>query len=295
MRLMLPYRKRLDILRICKSALKKPQIFRINLERIIGNLNWAASAVNFAPAHFRGLQILLNSRPDGRLIRSRESFTFSIEARKDLLWWLSEADFTSCRPLIFPALDLSIASDASLSGWGAVCKEIRTGGPWTKDERKEHINFLELLAALKALQCFTATARDATVELRMDNTSAVSYINRMGGCKSANLCGIALNILEWCECRRLSLCAVFVPGVTNILADAESRRPLSSGDWKLDPQSFKAIQAVWEVKVDLFASSWNAQLLIFVSRFPQPGAWSTDALSLNWKALAGYCPHPLST
>ncbi|KAI9550901.1 hypothetical protein GHT06_004520 [Daphnia sinensis] len=165
MRLILPDRKRLDILRLCKSALKKPQISRIDLEKIIGNLNWAAAAVNFAPAHFRGLQILLNSRPEGRLIRSREAFTFSEEARKDLSWWLSEADFTSGRPLIFPAPDLSIASDASLSGWGAVCKEIRTGGPWTKDEGKEHINFLELLAAFKALQCFTETARDTTTSV----------------------------------------------------------------------------------------------------------------------------------
>jgi hypothetical protein len=93
---------------------------------------------------------------------------------------------------------------------------------------------------------------------------------------------------------KLSLCDVFVPGVTNILAGAESRRPLSSGDRKLDPQSFKAIRAIWEVKVDLFASSWNAQLPIFVSRFPQPGAWNTDALSLNWKALAGYCFPPFN-
>ena len=33
------------------------------------------------------------------------------------------------------------------------------GGCWTKDESKEHINFLELLAALKALQCFTAAVQ----------------------------------------------------------------------------------------------------------------------------------------
>ena len=128
MRLILPDRKRLDIFRLCKAALKEPHIARIDLEKIIGNLNWAAAAVNFAPAHFRGLQILLNSRPEGRLIRSREFFTFSEEARKDLLWWISKADFISGRPLIFPAPDLSIASDSSLSGWGgAVCNEVRTG------------------------------------------------------------------------------------------------------------------------------------------------------------------------
>jgi hypothetical protein len=34
-------------------------------------------------------------------------------------------------------------------------------GGWTKDESKEHINFLELLAALKALQCFSAAVHDS--------------------------------------------------------------------------------------------------------------------------------------
>ena len=99
--------------------------------------------------------------------------------------------------------------------------DVQTGGPWLLSERGEHINYLELLAALKALQCFTATLRDSAVELRLDNTSAVSYINRLGGCRSKNLCEIALRISEWCEQRRLSLSAVFIPGVMNIMADAE--------------------------------------------------------------------------
>ena len=36
------------------------------------------------------------------------------------------------------------------------------------------------------------------------------------------------------------------------------------------------------------SSSWDAQLPTFVSRFPQPGAWHTDVLSLNWKNLLRY-------
>ena len=39
MRLILPDRKRLDIFRLCKVALKEPHISRIYLEKIIGNLN----------------------------------------------------------------------------------------------------------------------------------------------------------------------------------------------------------------------------------------------------------------
>ncbi len=292
MKLLLPERKRLDIRKLCKKALLDVVVSRKELEKIIGNLNWAAAAVDFAPAHFRNLQLLLNSRPRSLREEDLDAFPLSVEARSDLCWWLSEADFTSGRSLFFQSPEIFISSDASLSGWGAVCREVKTGGPWSKAESEEHINYLELLAALKALQCFTATAFGTSVELKIDNTSAVSYINRLGGCKSGNLCSIALRVSDWCEQRRLSLSAVFVPGITNILADAESRRPLSSGDWKLDPLSFKRIQSLWKMEVDLFASSWNAQLPILVSRFPQPGAWMTDALSLGWKNLSGYCFPP---
>ena len=64
--------------------------------------------------------------------------------------------------------------------------DVRTGGPWTLSESEAHINYLELLAALKALQCFTVTLKDSAVELRLDNTTAVSYVNRLGGASPKN-------------------------------------------------------------------------------------------------------------
>ena len=48
MKLLLPERKRLDIYRLCKAALKASSLFWKELEKIIGNLNWATAAVDFA-------------------------------------------------------------------------------------------------------------------------------------------------------------------------------------------------------------------------------------------------------
>jgi hypothetical protein len=79
----------------------------------------------------------------------------------------------------------------------------------------------------------------------------------------------------------MDLHAVFLPGESNFVADAESRKQLATGDWKLSTSAFAKIQQVWPVKVDLFASSWNAQLPIFVNWFPQPGALMTDAFTVN--------------
>lgn len=64
---------------------------------------------------------------------------------------------------------LVIFSNASLSGWGAVCNGIRTGGPWTVDESNAHINILELRAAYFALQSYADLSRDCLIVLKMDN------------------------------------------------------------------------------------------------------------------------------
>jgi hypothetical protein len=56
--------------------------------------------------------------------------------------------------------------------------------------------------------------------------------------------------------------------------------------------SFQKIWALWEPKVDLFASAWNRQLDFFVSWKPQPEAMAVDAFSINWIILKGYAFPP---
>lgn len=75
--------------------------------------------------------------------------------------------------------EIEIFSDASLSGWGASCNKIWTHGFWLVAEKQNHINYLELLAVFHALRCFTSPLRDCDVLVRVYNTTALSYINRM--------------------------------------------------------------------------------------------------------------------
>ena len=49
---------------------------------------------------------------------------------------------------------MAIQSDAAKLGWGPVCRGQSTGGPWSKEERREHINLLELKAAHMAVLIF---------------------------------------------------------------------------------------------------------------------------------------------
>jgi len=87
---------------------------------------------------------------------------------------------------------------------------------------------------------------------------------------------------------------MYLAGKLNIIADQESRALENPGDWKLSPTLFRKINFIWPAEVDLFATTWNNQLPRFVSWRPQPGAWTTNAFSLNWSSLEGYAFPPFA-
>ena len=99
-------------------------------------------------------------------------------------------------PIHSPRFDLTIHTDASLRGWGATCEGQSIGGRWDQSESSLHINLLELKAAFLAL-CSFFPLRSPTprhVNLLMDNTTAVAYINKKGGTHSFSLCSLALDL-----------------------------------------------------------------------------------------------------
>ena len=85
-------------------------------------------------------------------------------------------------------------------------------------ESNNHINFLELLAAFLALQSFVSQS-NIHVRLKLDNTTAVSYINNMGGIRSEPLNILAKKLWHWCMSREIWLSAQYIPGDLNAEAD----------------------------------------------------------------------------
>ncbi|KZS06436.1 Uncharacterized protein APZ42_030117 [Daphnia magna] len=121
----------------------------------------------------------------------------------------------------------------------------------------------------------------------MDNTTAVTYVNKAGGTRSKEMCKLAIEMASWCEARGILLQATYLPGSLNSISDTESRRSHDASDCQLAKTAFRAISMNWAISIDLFAASWNAQTPEFVSWFPQPGASLNDALSFSWVGL--YC------
>ena len=113
--------------------------------------------------------------------------TLDDSAKEELLRWVHQLTTWNGRAILSQTPDLVVETDASLLGWGAVSEEVRTGGLWSEKERTQHINCLELMAGALAVRTFAKHKRNIHVRLRMDNKTAIFYINRMGGTRSQSM------------------------------------------------------------------------------------------------------------
>ncbi|KAI2664001.1 ORF V: Enzymatic polyprotein [Labeo rohita] len=146
------------------------------------------------------------------------------------------------------------ATDASLTGWGAVMSGHPARGLWSSRYLTWHINCLEMLAMFRALKHFLPDLIGHHVLVRTDNT----VVDKL-----------------------LSLRAVHVPGHLNMGADILSRQGLRPREWMLHPEVVKQVWRVFgQAQVDLFATKENAQCHHWCSlTYPAPlglGCHGTD-------------------
>ena len=69
-------------------------------------------------------------------------------------------------------------------GEGATDSQVTAGGTWGEEEPPAHINVLEIRAAYLAPQSLCKHCVDSHVCIYMDNSTAVSYINKKVGTPS---------------------------------------------------------------------------------------------------------------
>ena len=179
-----------------------------------------------------------------------------------------------------PATEMVITSDASKMGWGTTYGNLSTNGRWSKPESALHINVLELKATFLAVQAFLKNQSNLTVKLRLDNRTAVTYINNQRGTHSASLTSLTLQLWKWCLQQNILITAEHLPGVTNVGADREARTFIDSSDWKLQPEIIQCF--LKNRAIDLFATRLTNQLKSHVSWRPDPQAVATDAFSIDW-------------
>ena len=291
MQIRLPKDKISQAVQEAQKLLEAQQASARQLAHLIGVFSSTLPAILPAPLHYRGLQLLKHQalKKGGYDV----ILPLSQEAKDDLLWWIQNLSLVNGQPLVRDQPSLLIETDASLMGWGAVCQKERIGGPWTFEEKALHINCLELLGATYAIQAFAKDKRDLVVHVHMDNTTAVAYVNHMGGTKSSRLCSMTKNLWDWCLQRHLIIVASHIPGKQNVGADLLSRSIVDLHEWMLDPMIFQVINSLWgPLQVDLFASRITKQLPRFFSWKPDPLAEAVDAFKQTWMGFTGYANPP---
>ncbi|KAI2657251.1 enzymatic polyprotein [Labeo rohita] len=197
-------------------------------------------------------------------------------------WFLSQGPVLGA-----PCCRVTLATDVSLTGWGAVMSGHPARSLWSSRHLTWHISCLEMLAMFRALKHFLPDLIGHHVLVRTDNTAVD---------------------------KPLSLRAVHVPGHLNMGADILSRQGLRPGEWMLHPPwGLDAMVQMWPrlrlYAFPLIALLPGAGVLEFVGVAPEGAHFIAPGLStevvetilqsrapssrklyaLKWKPFTSWC------
>lgn len=261
--------------------------------RFLGLIVSACPAIQYGLVYMKNLErakhlALLKSNGNYNSVMKLEE-----TLKPDLLWWENNILWRTF-DIAHSDFELEIFSDASSTGWGVSCNKKRTHGHWDQKEKRHHINYLELLAAFFGLRCVAKDLRKCRILLRIDNTTAIAYINRMGGVRFPELSKLAKSIWKWCESREICLFASYIASKHNVEADFESRQLEKGTEYELSSTAFNRIRQEFGAPViDLFATRINAKCQQFVSWLRDPDAVTADAFTISWKEFFFYAFPPV--
>ena len=273
--------KALHLKQLCIELLNSDRPNIRQVAKVVGKMVAAFPGVEFGPLYYRKLD---NDKSTALKINrgNYEAKTILSEQSKlDLKWWIENIE-NNCKKISQGNPHITVHSDASMTGWGGCYGNKKTGGNWSKNESKIHINILELIAAWYTLASLCDDMRNTHIRLMIDNQTALAYINAMGG-KRSQCNRITRKIWEWCIQRGIWLSAAYIKSKDNIIADSMSRINHKNSEWKLSEEIFQQITNEWgPPDIDLFASRLNNQLPKYVAWKPDPFAFAVDAFSLAW-------------
>lgn len=302
MMISLPPEKLIRLISSCTRLHSKTQVSVRELAQTIGLIVSSFLAIKHGQLHYRELEFLKIS-----CLSQHDDYEQVVEltenVQQDLLWWIRNAETANGRSI--PAIlgldeyNLDLFTDASKAGWGAALSldgnvTAQCSGEWSVGEAEAHINLLELKAIFLGLQSLEQHIV-GDVRIHCDNTTAISYGNKYGGCHNTDLNSLSRSIWQWYLERDIMISATHIAGVNNRLADSLSRSFNESVEWSLDTEVFRSLCQIFGTpKTDLFASRLNNKLPIYVSWKPDPGSVACNTFSIKWGVEFGYAFPPFN-
>lgn len=294
MKIVLPNDKKQKIhLAIQKIRLQTNIQIRL-FAQFIGQLVSVSPAIKYSPIYIKNIErekfLALqktNNDYDSVMVLNHRVL------KDDLDWW-DKNIFQGSEEIRQDTYDIVIYTDASLTGWGACFNHKKALGWWNEDEKKEHINWLELKAIHYGLQSFANNLHSIKILIRVDNTTALACINKMGSIQHKKLNSITREIWQYCESKNLWIHASYIPSCQN-KADALSRSPSLETEWELDSKAYQTIISVFgKPDIDLFASYVNTKCKKFISFFPDPCSVGVDSFTFSWSEYFFYAFPPFA-
>ena len=74
----------------------------------------------------------------------------------------------------------------------------------------------------------------------LDSATAIACLNHMGTSHSDSCNNLTFNIWSWCIEHNIFVSAAHIPGVENVVADAESRKVNMDAEWMLNSDLLQA-------------------------------------------------------
>ena len=168
-------------------------------------------------------------------------------------------------------------------------------GFWNSEEQKLHITSLQLLAAFWALETFASQSHNCEILLRIDNTTAIAYVNKIGGIQYPHLNCLSRKFWGWCESREILIYASYIASKDNIEADRESRIENVDTEWELADYAFQRILENFpSPEIDLFATNLNSKCKLFCSWENDPNAVRIDTFTISWVNIIFYAFPPFA-
>ncbi len=171
-----------SMLRCLESLQCKRAVPLKHFQRLLGHMASSAAITPLGLLHMRPLQRWLHDRvPRWAWRHGTYRVSLTPSCRRTFSPWSDLAFLRAGVPLEQVSRHVVVSTDASATGWGAMCNGHAAAGLWTGPQLQWHINCLELLAVWLALRRFRTLLHEKHVLVRSDNTATVAYINHQGG------------------------------------------------------------------------------------------------------------------
>lgn len=278
----------------CNEIMHKRTITIQTLSEIVGKLVALEPGNLYAKLYYKRLENFKNKMLKKYKGNYKAKVRLDDDCKEDLKWWCEN---TSCfpKPINQGKINHTLKCDASSDGWGIYNESMGTtsGGLWSDEERKCHINELELMAVKICLQTFCKEYSNCHVHMFSDNSTAVSCLNKMGSGKD-KINALVRDIWLWCKDKNIFITVSHICGILNVESDTESRKYKPELEWSLSDKIFSVIQSKFvNMSIDLFASRLNNKLEKYCSWKPDPHAIAINSFHLNWGSIPlGYCFPP---